>query len=122
MTLVSLAFVPMLVIAGIFEMRALAGHTAKNKQLMEEAGKIAVEAVENIRTVAQLNVEEVFLQKYHDCLEGPYKQALWHAQVRGFFMGSSQAIMLFAQAGAFQFGGWQVAHQSHKYTMEDIFM
>ncbi len=122
MTLVSLAFIPLLIAAGAFQMKSLAGHTAKNKELVEEAGTVAVEAVENIRTVAQLTQEETFWQKYHECLEGPFKLAIRHAHIRGFFYGLANSILFFAYAGSFRFGGWQVENQSSKYTMEDVFM
>ena len=101
-------------------MKSLAGHSEKNKQLLEEAGTVAVEAVENIRTVAQLTREETFLKKYHDCLEGPFKQAIRHAHIAGFFYGFSMSVLFFAYAGSFRFGGWQIDSQAG-YSMEDVF-
>ncbi len=118
----SLSFLPMVLIAGIVSAKTVTGLTHGNKKMLEEAGKVAVEAVENIRTVAQLGNENVFLEKYHVLLEGPFKQTIRHTHVRGFFMGLSQAVLLFSYAGSFRFGGWQVEHQSDKYTMEEVFM
>ena len=122
MTLVTVSFVPLLVFAGLIEMKSVGGHSQKNIKLMEDAGTVAVEAVENIRTVAQLTREETFMKRYHVCLEGPFKQAMRHAHIRGFFYGFSMGVLFFAYAGSFRFGGWQVENQSHKYTMEDVFM
>jgi ATP-binding cassette subfamily B (MDR/TAP) protein 1 len=121
MTLVSLSFIPLLILAGFLYMKSFAGHSEKNKQLLEEAGTVAVEAVENVRTVAQLTREETFLEKYHNCLEGPFKQAIRHAHIAGFFYGFSMSILFFAYAGSFRFGGWQIKHQAEDYSMEDVF-
>lgn len=60
------------------------------------------------------------MKRYHDCLEGPFKQAIHHAHVRGFFYGFSMGILLFAYSGAFYFGGWQVENQD--YDMDDVFI
>ena len=120
MTLVTLACVPVLIIAGAVQMRALAGHSSKNKEQLENAGKVAVEAIDNIRTVSQLGREETFWRKYHDCLEGPYRDGLKHSQVQGLSYGFSQGVIYLAYAGAFRFGGWQVVHQG--YDFEDVFM
>ncbi|XP_062514381.1 ATP-dependent translocase ABCB1-like [Corticium candelabrum] len=120
MTLVTLACVPVLIIAGAVQMRALAGHSSKNKEQLENAGKVAVEAIDNIRTVSQLGREETFWRKYHDCLEGPYRDGLKHSQVQGLSYGFSQGVIYLAYAGAFRFGGWQVVHQG--YDFEDVFI
>ena len=120
MTLVTLSAMPFLVISGLFQMRALAGHGEANKAMLEQAGKVAVEAIDNIRTVAQLGREEKFWKSYHDCLELPYKTALRQAHIQAVTFGFSQAIMFFAYAGAFRYGGWQVANKHADY--ESVFM
>lgn len=120
MTLVTLSSLPFLIIAGGFQMRALAGHESRNKEQLENAGQVAVEAIDNIRTVSQLGREETFWKKYHDCLEVPYKAALRHSHVQAISFGFSQGVIFFAYGGAFRFGGWQVEHQG--YDFEDVFM
>eukprot|EP00118_Oscarella_pearsei_P021466 m.241042 g.241042 ORF g.241042 m.241042 type:complete len:1331 (+) comp40199_c0_seq19:2286-6278(+) len=120
MTLVTLSAMPLLIISGFLQMKALAGHGKDDKERMEESGKVAVEAIDNIRTVAQLGREETFWKNYHDCLEGPYKRSLSQAHVQGVSFGFSQAIMFFAYAGAFRFGAWQVVEQGVDY--ESVFI
>ena len=120
MTFVTLSALPILVIAGGLQMRALAGHASTNKEQMENAGQVAVEAIDNIRTVCQLGREETFWKKYHDCLDVPYKAAIKHAHAQGLAFGFSQGVIFFAYAGSFRFGGWQVQHQGRDF--EDVFM
>lgn len=45
----------------------------RNTKLLEDAGKIASEAVENIRTVAGLNNQLLFHRKYCANLVQPFK-------------------------------------------------
>jgi ABC-type multidrug transport system fused ATPase/permease subunit len=120
MTFVTLSVLPFLVVAGGLQMHALAGHASTNKEQMENAGNVAVEAIDNIRTVCQLGREETFYKKYCDCLNVPYKAALRHAQVQGLGFGFSQGIIFLAYAGAFRFGGWQVEHKGVDF--EDVFI
>lgn len=120
MTLVTLAVIPFLVISGIFQTKALAGHAHSNAAQMENAGQVVVESIDNIQTVAQLTREDVFIRKYHECLEPPYKSALRKAHIQGLAFGFSQGFLFFAYAAAFRFGAWQVAHQGYDY--EAVFM
>ncbi|XP_065836632.1 ATP-dependent translocase ABCB1-like isoform X2 [Oscarella lobularis] len=115
MTLVTLAVIPFLVISGIFQTKALAGHAHSNAAQMENAGQVVVESIDNIQTVAQLTREDVFIRKYHECLEPPYKSAIRKAHVQGLAFGFSQGFLFFAYAAAFRFGAWQVAHQGYDY-------
>lgn len=72
LTLVILATVPLLVIAGALQMRALAGHANSNKGQLQESGKVAVESMENIRTVVAFGLEERRVQAYIDSLAPVY--------------------------------------------------
>ena len=120
MTLVTLGALPLIAVAGFLQTKALAGHAQSSKEMLEEAGKVAVEGIDNIRTVAQLTKEELFWKRYHDCLEGPYRAATRKAHFQGLAFGFSQAVIYFAYAGSFRFGGWQVANQGVGYR--DVFM
>ena len=64
---------PILATVGYLQITLLKGRTAKNKQLMEESGKTTTEAIDNIRTVASLGVEERFSRQYHEQLLPPFK-------------------------------------------------
>ena len=120
MTLVTLAVIPFLILAGLLQTKALAGHSSANASQMENAGQLVVESIDNIQTVAQLTREEVFIRKYHDCLEPSYRSALCRAHVQGLAYAFSQGVQYFAYAAAFRFGAWQVARQHYDY--EAVFM
>ena len=120
MTFVTLAVIPFLIMAGLLQTKALAGHASANSTQMEHAGQLVVESIDNIQTVAQLTREEVFVRKYHDRLELPYRSALRRAHVQGLAYGFSQGVQYFAYAAAFRFGAWQVA-RGH-YDCEAVFM
>lgn len=54
-------------------MKVMSGFSGKGQEALEGAGKIAIEAIENIRTVASLNKEQTFSQDYERLTRKPYK-------------------------------------------------
>uniref|UniRef100_H2ZR91 Bile salt export pump n=1 Tax=Ciona savignyi TaxID=51511 RepID=H2ZR91_CIOSA len=102
LTLLTLAFVPFMIIAGLLTMKILTG------QAYEAAGSIATEATLNIRTVASLTREERFYKRYMIALVKPYEQSKKKAVYYGISFGFSQCIVFFAYAATFRFGAWLV--------------
>ncbi|KAH7723877.1 hypothetical protein AAVH_08672 [Aphelenchoides avenae] len=104
LALILLIIVPLIVASGYFEMKMRYGKQLRDTRLLEDAGKIASEAVENIRTVQGLNKQLIFHQKYCRNLEAPYKANMRQAHVYGGVFAFSQSLMFFMYAIAFWLG------------------
>jgi len=81
--------------------------------------QVAIESIENIRTVASLTREDMFYKKFKDALATPYKSALRRAHLIGITFSTSQAVMFFAYAASFWLGAYLIQQSELDYI--DVF-
>eukprot|EP01137_Pigoraptor_chileana_P035613 Opistho-2@29921 len=104
LTLVILATLPLIVIAGIMQVNKLKGFAQDGKEAYQSSGRVASEAVENVRTVATLGREAYFVAEYDTHISIPYKKGIKRALLSGVGFGVSQAFVLLVDAVAFYYG------------------
>ncbi|KAM9308182.1 ATP-binding cassette sub-family B member 5 [Gastrophryne carolinensis] len=120
MSLLLLAMTPVLVIAGLLETRALTGFANRDKKELQQAGKIATETVDNIRTVVSLTRERTFEKNYTESLQKPYRNSQRKAQIYGICFAFSQSFIFFAYAASYRFGAYLI--QIGRMNVEEVFL
>ena len=116
LTLVILALIPLLAASQYFAIGTLAGFSTKTKKAYEQSGRVANEAITNIRTVVALAKESKFESRYFDVTREPHHFALRRAYIGSSGYALSQGVMFwtyaigfyagdrFVQAGVMQYG------------------
>ncbi|XP_075465262.1 bile salt export pump-like isoform X2 [Ascaphus truei] len=117
LSLVVLCFLPLIGLSGVFQAKMLTGFANQDKKALEEAGKVSSEAIGNIRTVAGLGKENMFVEMYEKHLETPYKAAMKKSHVYGACFGFAQCVIFMAYAASFRFGGFLVNTDGINYVV-----
>ena len=84
---------------------------------LQKSAKVAMEAISNIRTVASLNREQTFHDRYMSSLIGPHLGAQKNAYIRGMVFGFASAAPDFCYGLVMYYGGWLVVNASLSYTV-----
>ncbi|CAO3565927.1 unnamed protein product [Mortierella alpina] len=104
LTFIILALIPLLGMAQYYEVAALTGFGQKTQKAYEQSGKVAAEAIANIRTVAALAKEANFEGKYEFVTRKPHKYSLHKAYFASFGYALSQGVMFWAYSVGFYAG------------------
>lgn len=81
--------------------------------------QVAIEAIENMRTVSGLTRENTFYTQYVDKLAGPFRDSLIRANIIALAYSFSQSIMYFAFGAIFWFGAWLIRQEEA--TSDSVF-
>nr|AJM87336.1 P-glycoprotein [Cylicocyclus elongatus] len=108
MALLTIAIFPLAGVAHGFQMRFMSGRAGGDAKEMENSGKIAMEAIENIRTVQALTLEHRLHHLFCQHLDGPHKTNKRRAIMQGGAYGFSSSIFFFLYAASFRFGLWLI--------------
>uniref|UniRef100_A0AC34QYV8 p-glycoprotein n=1 Tax=Panagrolaimus sp. JU765 TaxID=591449 RepID=A0AC34QYV8_9BILA len=104
MALLVCAIFPLGGVGQALEMKYFEGKSSEDAKEMENAGKTAMEAIENIRTVQALTLEKRFYNTFEEHLEKPHEISVKKAVAQGITYGFSSSIFFFLYAAAFRFG------------------
>ena len=77
LSFVMLLGVPAVALFNVFQIKLLRGRSHKNKKRLEESGQLAVESINNMRTVASLGLERTLCDKYNNLLKGPFRYVVY---------------------------------------------
>jgi ABC-type multidrug transport system fused ATPase/permease subunit len=104
LTLVVLACMPLMVIGTYAKMRTLTGYGSEAKTAYEDSAQTASEAVENMRTVASLVQEDMFLSNYRTKITKPHKINVRGALLASVGFGFYQGLTYLVYSVAFYYG------------------
>ncbi|KAK6746818.1 hypothetical protein RB195_000213 [Necator americanus] len=108
MALLTIAIFPLAGVGQAIQMKFMSGKATNDAKEMENSGKIAMEAIENIRTVQALTLEHRLHAQFCRHLDGPHKTSRRRAVMQGFSYGFACSIFYFLYAAAFRFGLWLI--------------
>ncbi|NXN07396.1 ABCBB protein, partial [Indicator maculatus] len=116
LSLVILCFLPFLALSGAVQAKMLTGFASKDKKALEATGQISSEALSNIRTVAGIGKEKMFIDNFEKHLVMPYRAATKKAHVYGLCFGFAQSIVFIANAVSYRYGGFLVDNEGLHYS------
>ncbi|CAF1222733.1 unnamed protein product [Adineta ricciae] len=120
LTLVMFIFVLFMMTGKYLQNRLTIGSLIKDKKALENASKIAVEVIQNIRTVVQLTKEDHFFNIYSQCFTTPYRSSITRAHIFGIFFSLNNSIGYFITATMFSFGSTLVSNGT--ISLEDLLL
>ncbi|GBP59391.1 Multidrug resistance protein 1 [Eumeta japonica] len=115
--LVSLCFVPLISIILYKESNMIQQETFGAAKSMQNSSKIAVEAVANIRTVATIGREALFVKEYEDQLRPALLLAKRATHWRGIVFGLARGVYYIIYAASMFYGGHVIVTEGVPYDL-----
>lgn len=115
LTVVSIIAVPITLAMVFLESKFMTSSEIKEKKSIEEASKIAVEAISNIKTIACLGQEPFVLKRYELLIDNATKTCLHKIRFRGPVYATGQTIPMLAYALALWYGGVLISNFEMKF-------
>ncbi|RAL07933.1 ABC transporter ATP-binding protein [Aspergillus homomorphus CBS 101889] len=106
--LVCLALVPLLLGAGLMELRVLGQFEEKHETAYTKSVDIGVEAISSIKAVASLALEDLTLRTYRRSLKGPRKETLQVTLQASFWQAMTYFLGNMVNALAYWWGAKQI--------------
>ncbi|CAJ0573778.1 unnamed protein product, partial [Mesorhabditis spiculigera] len=111
MALLCIGLYPILGIGSAMRTRIMQGKHRQTAKDLENSGKVAMEAIENIRTVQALTREETFYQKFCSYLEAPYRDAIRQALIQAAVYGFASCAIYLMNCLCYRFGLYLILHR-----------
>ena len=112
LALILLGYAPILFVAAAIQLTLIAAFNKRNKKDAEEAGKVSVESIDNIRTVAGLTIEHTFYTLYCERINAIRRRSRFLPFLVGLLYGFSQGILIMGYAIIFRYGAFQVIQRT----------
>jgi ATP-binding cassette subfamily B (MDR/TAP) protein 1 len=104
--------IPLYAAGGYIQTKRISGFDAGSKAEFAKSGSVASEAVDNIRTITGLGVQDVFIERYDSTLTGPLVNGRKAADIAGVSFGFAEAFSFILWAVAF-WAGSKFIEQGH---------
>jgi ABC-type multidrug transport system fused ATPase/permease subunit len=114
--LVCLALVPLLLGAGLMELRVLGKFEERHENAYTKSVDLGVEAVTSIKTIASLSLEDETLRTYRRSLKGPRKETLKVTMQASFFQALTYFFGNLVNALAYWWGAKQIIAGNYTQT------
>lgn len=118
--IVLLAAVPIMVFAGFVRLRILALAEEKHQNAYNDAATLASEATASMQIVAAFGLEDHFLNRYQNAINGPYEEHLRFALFGNVLLAFSLSVTYYVYSLAYWWGSKQVRNGT--YSQKDFFI
>ncbi|UJR23295.1 hypothetical protein I4U23_026311 [Adineta vaga] len=120
LTLLIIGFLPLIIFGAVLQVRLITKFAKKDKEHFENAGKVAMEVIQNIRTVMQLSKETYFYDQYTHFIDIVHRSSRKRIQILSILYALTSGIFFFAMAALIALGAYLINRKM--ITFQDFFM